>query len=60
MKESSVLGDLGMKSRVLGDSGMKSQKVRVVMEGWNFCNRVGEEDSPPQSPSPRWVDCADL
>ncbi len=66
-KESSVLGDLGMKSQkrmkessVLGDPGMKSQKVRVAVEGWNFCNRVGEEDSPPQSPSPRWADCADL
>jgi hypothetical protein len=66
-KESSVLGDLGMNSQkrvkessVLGDPGMKSQKVRVAVEGWNFCNRVGEEDSPPQSPSPRWADCADL
>ncbi|CAK9882248.1 unnamed protein product [Sphagnum jensenii] len=48
------------ESSVLGDPGMKSQKVRVAVEGWNFCNRVGEEDSPPQSPSPRWADCADL
>lgn len=43
---------------VLGDPGMKSDKVRVAVEGWNFCNRVGYED--PNAPSPRWADCTDI
>jgi hypothetical protein len=43
---------------VLGDPGMKSDRVRVAVEGWNFCNRVGIEW--PGSPSPRWADCTDV
>ncbi|XP_024402608.1 uncharacterized protein [Physcomitrium patens] len=43
---------------VLGDPGMKSEKVRVAVEGWNFCNRVGIES--PAAPSPRWADCTDI
>lgn len=43
---------------VLGDPGMKSEKVRVAVEGWNFCNRVGIES--PEAPSPRWADCTDI
>lgn len=42
----------------LGDPGMKSEKVRVAVEGWNFCNRVGYES--PEAPSPRWADCTDI
>lgn len=42
----------------LGDPGMKSEKVRVAVEGWNFCNRVGFES--PDAPSPRWADCTDI
>lgn len=37
---------------------MKSEKVRVAVEGWNFCNRVGIES--PAAPSPRWADCTDI
>jgi hypothetical protein len=33
---------------VLGDGGMRDQRVRVALESWNFCNRVGL--SPPASP----------
>lgn len=43
---------------VLGDPGMKSPQVRVEVEAWDFCNRVGNFSSG--SPSPRWADCADL
>lgn len=45
-------------SSVLGDPGMKCENVRVAVEGWNFCNRVGIEW--PGSPSPRWADCTDV
>ncbi|CAK9200493.1 unnamed protein product [Sphagnum troendelagicum] len=43
---------------VLGDPGMTSPQVRVEVEAWDFCNRVGNFSSG--SPSPRWADCADL
>ncbi|KAG0563531.1 hypothetical protein KC19_8G038700 [Ceratodon purpureus] len=49
---------LRMGRSVLGDPGMKSEKVRVGVEGWNFCNRVGYEASG--APSPRWADCTDI
>lgn len=42
---------------VLGDPGMKSKLVRVALEGWNFCNEVGEE--APEMGSPRYADCTD-
>jgi len=42
---------------VLGDPGMKSKLVRVALEGWNFCNEVGEE--APGMGSPRYADCSD-
>ncbi|KAH8968635.1 hypothetical protein BDL97_03G137900 [Sphagnum fallax] len=45
-------------SSILGDPGMTSEKVRVAVEGWDFCNRAGDLSSG--SPSPRWADCADL
>jgi hypothetical protein len=45
-------------SSILGDPGMTSEKVRVGVEGWDFCNRAGDLSSG--SPSPRWADCADL
>lgn len=48
----------GMGQSVLGDPGMRSEKVRVAVEGWNFCNRVGYEASG--APSPRWADCTDI
>ncbi|KAI5063284.1 hypothetical protein GOP47_0021831 [Adiantum capillus-veneris] len=44
---------------VLGDGGMKDKRVRVGLESWNFCNRVGEEGGLGM-PSPRHADCADL
>ncbi|KAL2630404.1 hypothetical protein R1flu_015090 [Riccia fluitans] len=42
----------------LGDPGMRSDKVRVAVEGWNFCNRVGSQTN--NTVNPRWADCADL
>ncbi|CAK9873887.1 unnamed protein product [Sphagnum jensenii] len=45
-------------SSILGYPGMTSEKVRVGVEGWDFCNRSGDLSSG--SPSPRWADCADL
>ncbi|MCO5553917.1 hypothetical protein L7F22_007443 [Adiantum nelumboides] len=44
---------------VLGDGGMKDDRVRVGLESWNFCNRVGDEGGT-EMPSPRQADCADL
>lgn len=56
----------------LGDPGMRSDRVRVLVEGWNFCNRAGNLSIPVMaanrtngavssvSGSPRWADCTDL
>jgi hypothetical protein len=52
------VGPLRMGRSVLGDPGMRSEKVRVAVEGWNFCNRVGYEAAG--APSPRWADCTDI
>ncbi|CAM6097923.1 unnamed protein product [Calypogeia fissa] len=30
----------------LGDPGMRSDRVRVAVEGWDFCNRAGYSSSP--------------
>ncbi|KAL3688293.1 hypothetical protein R1sor_014602 [Riccia sorocarpa] len=42
----------------LGDPGMRSDRMRVAVEGWNFCNRAGPQTD--NEVSPRWADCADL
>ncbi|XP_058103634.1 uncharacterized protein LOC131247243 [Magnolia sinica] len=42
----------------LGDPGMRRDGLRVALEGWNFCNEVGEE--APGMGSPRAADCFDV
>lgn len=37
---------------------MRRDGLRVALEGWNFCNEVGEE--APNMGSPRAADCIDL
>ncbi|KAH7283448.1 hypothetical protein KP509_34G007900 [Ceratopteris richardii] len=44
---------------LLGDGGMRDERVRVALESWNFCNRVGDEGGPDM-PSPRHADCAQI
>lgn len=43
---------------VLGDGGMREERVRVALESWNFCNRVGDEGL--KMPSPRLADCSQI
>ncbi|MQL72902.1 hypothetical protein Taro_005233 [Colocasia esculenta] len=42
----------------IGDPRMRRDGLRVAMEGWNFCNEVGDE--APGMGSPRAADCFDL
>eukprot|EP00850_Spirogloea_muscicola_P010392 SM000061S19219 [mRNA] locus=s61:267048:270175:+ [translate_table: standard] len=41
---------------------MRGRRLRVAMEGWNFCNKAGPQQTPAEAQldSPRWADCADL
>ena len=59
---------------VLGDGGMRDERVRVGLESWNFCNKVGfandlshgtnhtysDDWHNDSMPSPRRADCTDL
>ena len=61
---------------ILGDGGMRDERVRVGLESWNFCNKVGfvgdlshgtnhtfSDDyghNNASMPSPRRADCTDL
>ena len=38
---------------VSGDPGMRSAQPRLLLEGWNFCNRCGRSCEI----LPRWADC---
>lgn len=38
---------------VCGDPGMSQPEPRVLLEGWNFCNRCGRACTV----APRWADC---
>lgn len=38
---------------VCGDPGMRQVGPRVLLEGWNFCNRCGRACTV----APRWADC---
>ena len=38
---------------IVGDPGMASPQPRVLLEGWNFCNRCGRACDV----APRWADC---
>lgn len=53
-----LMDDYSYKS-VLGDGGMREERVRVALESWNFCNRVGSEGGLDM-PSPRHADCAHI
>eukprot|EP00249_Psilotum_nudum_P002882 c16105_g1_i3 orf=353-1966(-) len=56
LSESLSVLDAGESS--LGDPGMKDPRVRVALEAWDFCNKVGKEGNG--LPSPRQADCADM
>ena len=46
----SILGDPGLKFKPYGP--------RIMLEGWNFCNRAGPSFAgDPVLPSPRYADC---
>ena len=46
----SILGDPGLKFKPYGP--------RIMLEGWNFCNRAGPAfEGDPILPSPRYADC---
>ena len=58
----STLSTVTLKS-IVGDSGMRSERLRIALEGWNFCNRAGSVESWKDGvvlPSPRYADCADV
>ena len=38
---------------VCGDPAMSQPEPRVLLEGWNFCNRCGRACTV----APRWADC---
>ncbi|KAG9142853.1 hypothetical protein Leryth_005591 [Lithospermum erythrorhizon] len=42
----------------VGDPGMRRDGLKVAIEGWNFCNEVGNE--APSMGSPRAADCFDV
>nr|DAD43870.1 TPA_asm: hypothetical protein HUJ06_002100 [Nelumbo nucifera] len=48
----------GPEYSVVGDPGMRNSNLRLAIDSWNYCNKVGSE--APKMGSPAAADCFDV